>query len=110
MCVVPLCILTNVIIWATDKEVLGYYEDGMTVPDDVMLLWSDDKCVSRHTVCPLVAYSSRQLRQYPSCPDPERTQPDRRLWNLLSRMWCENQWRVFLLTTVLYVDRLRRSS
>ncbi|PIL23731.1 hypothetical protein GSI_13481 [Ganoderma sinense ZZ0214-1] len=29
-------------VWALYKEVLGYYEDGMTVPDDVMLLWSDD--------------------------------------------------------------------
>ena len=26
-----------------DKEVLGYYEDGMTVPDDITLLWTDDK-------------------------------------------------------------------
>ncbi len=26
-----------------DKEVEGYYEDGMRVPDDVILLWSDDK-------------------------------------------------------------------
>ena len=29
----------------TDKEVEGYYEAGMTVPDDVTLLWTDDKCV-----------------------------------------------------------------
>lgn len=29
-------------LWA-DKEVQGYYEDGMRVPDDVTLLWSDDK-------------------------------------------------------------------
>lgn len=28
-----------------DKEVQGYYEDGMTVPDDITLLWTDDKCV-----------------------------------------------------------------
>ena len=28
-----------------DKEVQGYYEDGMRVPDDVTLLWSDDKYV-----------------------------------------------------------------
>lgn len=26
-----------------DKEVEGYYDDGMTVPDYVTLLWSDDK-------------------------------------------------------------------
>ena len=30
----------------TDKEVEGYYEAGMRVPDDVVLLWSDDKYVS----------------------------------------------------------------
>ncbi|CAL1698338.1 unnamed protein product [Somion occarium] len=29
-------------IWALYKEVQGYYEDGMRVPDDVTLLWSDD--------------------------------------------------------------------
>eukprot|EP00659_Diplonema_papillatum_P009052 gene9052-14015_t len=28
--------------WALYKEVQQYYEDGMTVPDDVTLLWSDD--------------------------------------------------------------------
>ena len=28
-----------------DKEGQGYYEDGMRVPDDVTLLWSDDKYV-----------------------------------------------------------------
>lgn len=27
----------------TDKEVQGYYEQGMTVPDDITLLWTDDK-------------------------------------------------------------------
>jgi len=29
-------------VWALYKEVQGYYEQGMRVPDDVMLLWSDD--------------------------------------------------------------------
>ncbi|KAJ3487914.1 hypothetical protein NLI96_g3210 [Meripilus lineatus] len=29
-------------MWALYKEVQGYYEDGMRVPDDVTLLWSDD--------------------------------------------------------------------
>jgi hypothetical protein len=29
-------------IWALYKEVQGYYEDGMKVPDDVTLLWCDD--------------------------------------------------------------------
>ena len=28
--------------WALDKEVQGYYEKGMRVPDDVMLLLCDD--------------------------------------------------------------------
>lgn len=29
-------------MWCLYKEVQGYYEKGMTVPDDVILLWSDD--------------------------------------------------------------------
>ncbi|WP_020207664.1 glycosyl hydrolase 115 family protein [Gilvimarinus chinensis] len=29
-------------VWALYKEVQGYYEDGMRVPDDVTLLWADD--------------------------------------------------------------------
>ena len=29
-------------VWALYKEVQGYYENGMRVPDDVTLLWSDD--------------------------------------------------------------------
>ena len=29
-------------VWALYKEVQGYYEQGMRVPDDVTLLWSDD--------------------------------------------------------------------
>ncbi|KAK0483015.1 glycoside hydrolase family 115 protein [Armillaria luteobubalina] len=29
-------------IWTLYKEVEGYYDDGMRVPDDVILLWSDD--------------------------------------------------------------------
>ncbi len=29
-------------VWALYKEVQGYYESGMRVPDDVTLLWSDD--------------------------------------------------------------------
>jgi len=29
-------------LWALYKEVQGYYESGMRVPDDVTLLWSDD--------------------------------------------------------------------
>ncbi|KAI0758921.1 hypothetical protein C8Q74DRAFT_1300799 [Fomes fomentarius] len=29
-------------VWTLYKEVEGYYDDGMRVPDDVVLLWSDD--------------------------------------------------------------------
>ncbi|WP_339617012.1 glycosyl hydrolase 115 family protein [uncultured Gilvimarinus sp.] len=29
-------------LWALYKEVQGYYENGMRVPDDVTLLWADD--------------------------------------------------------------------
>ncbi|KAL6302572.1 hypothetical protein BKA93DRAFT_389853 [Sparassis latifolia] len=29
-------------MWCLYKEVLGYYEDGMTVPEDVALMWTDD--------------------------------------------------------------------
>ncbi|ANB12661.1 hypothetical protein AWJ20_923 [Sugiyamaella lignohabitans] len=29
-------------MWCIYKEVMGYYEGGMPVPDDVTLLWSDD--------------------------------------------------------------------
>ena len=35
--------IAPVLISEIDKEVQGYYEDGMRVPDDVTLLWSDDK-------------------------------------------------------------------
>ncbi|TVY88717.1 hypothetical protein LAWI1_G004163, partial [Lachnellula willkommii] len=29
-------------VWCLYKEVQGYYENGLTVPDDVTLLWADD--------------------------------------------------------------------
>lgn len=29
-------------MWCLYKEVQGYYETGMTVPDDITLLWADD--------------------------------------------------------------------
>lgn len=29
-------------MWCLYKEVQGYYESGMTVPDDITLLWADD--------------------------------------------------------------------
>lgn len=34
-----------------DKEVEGYYDAGMQVPDYVTLLWADDKCVSLLDSC-----------------------------------------------------------
>jgi hypothetical protein len=30
-------------VWALYSEVQGYYELGLRVPDDVILLWADDK-------------------------------------------------------------------
>ena len=47
------CLLKS--CWATDKEVEGYYDDGMQVPDDVILLWSDDKLVLQLNSCVLSA-------------------------------------------------------
>ncbi|TBU43163.1 hypothetical protein BD309DRAFT_1019518 [Dichomitus squalens] len=29
-------------VWTLYKEVQGYYDDGMRVPDDVILMWTDD--------------------------------------------------------------------
>ncbi|PIL25769.1 hypothetical protein GSI_11519 [Ganoderma sinense ZZ0214-1] len=29
-------------VWTLYKEVEGYYEQGLTVPDDIVMLWSDD--------------------------------------------------------------------
>ncbi|KAK9453582.1 hypothetical protein V1511DRAFT_503954 [Dipodascopsis uninucleata] len=29
-------------MWCIYKEVQGYYENGMSIPDDVIILWSDD--------------------------------------------------------------------
>lgn len=44
LCKLPGCdMLALSLIFLLDKEVEGYYEDGMRVPDDVILLWSDDK-------------------------------------------------------------------
>lgn len=38
----PLLPVLSVSDIAIDQEVLGYYVDGMRVPDDVTLLWADD--------------------------------------------------------------------
>ena len=59
-----------------DKEVQGYYEDGMRVPDDVCLLWTDDKWVissSRwnHTI--LICESWGNVRRFPTADERNRT-------------------------------------
>ena len=55
----------------------GYYEDGMRVPDDVILLWSDDKCVS-HDIQPAETDTCRHhswgnVRRYPIPSERNRT-------------------------------------
>ena len=46
-----LCELTRCGVWermlqrSIVQEVQGYYEQGMEVPEDITLLWSDDKYV-----------------------------------------------------------------
>ena len=53
--VVSLCVsrfgasLRVLIFWA-DKEVEGFYDDGMRVDDDITLLWTDDKYGHRHLI------------------------------------------------------------
>ena len=39
------------LILSSDTDVLGYYDDGMRVPDDVTLLWADDKYVMFPYAC-----------------------------------------------------------
>jgi hypothetical protein len=42
---------------AIDKEVYNFYDKGLKVPDDVTLLWADDKCVlPSFAVCSLTDY------------------------------------------------------
>lgn len=45
-------------VWALYKEVQGYYERGMRVPDDVILLWCDDNWGN--------------LRRLPTAPERQR--------------------------------------
>jgi hypothetical protein len=40
-------------VWALYSEVQGYYELGLRVPDDVILLWADDKQVRFSIMYPL---------------------------------------------------------
>ena len=41
LCTFPFALIFIIL----DSEVLMYYQDGMRVPDDVTLMWTDDKCV-----------------------------------------------------------------
>lgn len=43
VCVIIISVLWAFLTESVDKEVEGYYEDGLRVPDDVTLLWADDK-------------------------------------------------------------------
>lgn len=52
-----------------DKEVEGYYDDGMRVPDDVILLWTDDKFVYPAFFVFLGLLSGLQLGQRPPISD-----------------------------------------
>ena len=67
-----------------DKEVQGYYEEGMTVPDDITLLWTDDKWVFAaldYWSCPDVSY---KLRKCTTIPPGDRAKQDWWFWSLLS--------------------------
>ncbi len=69
-------------LWALYKEVQGYYEKGMRVPDDVTLLWSDDNW--------------GDLRRVPTPEERKRSGGDR---YLLSLRLC---WRATLLQVAQY--------
>ena len=52
----------------TVQEVQGYYEQGMEVPEDITLLWSDDKYVASGRSSGQYADRRLQLGQRPSFP------------------------------------------
>lgn len=63
-----------------DKEVQGYYEEGMTVPDDITLLWTDDKYVLWFVSCDggiaddhVGVNSFGNVRRYPLVSERNRT-------------------------------------
>ena len=41
----PASVQARTLTGFADKEVQGYYDEGMRVPDDVILMWTDDKYV-----------------------------------------------------------------
>lgn len=61
----------------TDKEVEGFYDDGMRVPDDITLLWTDDKYVQRYIVSSritnVIICSWGNIRRFPTIAERNRT-------------------------------------
>lgn len=61
----------------TDKEVEGYYRSGMRVPEDVTLLWPDDKYVTVDairfdSISPFIR-SWGNIRRFPLVSERNRT-------------------------------------
>lgn len=52
-------------MWCLYKEVQGYYEDGMNVPDHVTLLWADDSECDIDFFLTAMTDWPRRLRQQP---------------------------------------------
>ena len=70
-----------------DKEVLGYYEAGLQIPDDVTLLWTDDKYVLHLTLrCGDGSWILVKLWQCCTLSSVQRAQQNGWCWSLLSRM------------------------
>ena len=62
----------------TDKEVEGFYDDGMRVEDDITLLWTDDKYVIFGSQVPQTTDSSiflsfGNIRRFPLVSERNRT-------------------------------------
>lgn len=63
-------------LFVVDKEVEGYYDDGMRVPDYVTLLWSDDKYMqSTHFPNQIsqISLSWGNIRRLPTVAERNRT-------------------------------------
>ena len=45
LCLLSFSVQVHMLTGFADKEVQGYYDEGMRVPDDVILMWTDDKYV-----------------------------------------------------------------
>ena len=67
------CLLT--LLARIDKEVQGYYDDGLRVPDDITLLWADDKYVSSLliTISVLTCHSWGNMNRLPLPEERNRT-------------------------------------